>query len=522
MSAVHDASGALDDTQRGSSRVGPLSMPLGRASMLPPAPLEVLPEPGRMAAVRRYMPDPGSLPDVALDRLTRLAGDLLHMPIVVLSLLSANRQEVVSCVGLQEPYASSRVVPLTHSICQYTVASGAPLVIKDTRRHPWVRASRAVHELGVVSYAGIPIVVQGQIVGTLCAVGQSVHAWTQDELRILNDMAAVASDLLEQRAHHDTVAALLEVQREMGELLAAPSPDSHDTFRRMLCCVGERLGWDVMHLWFPEDDGAVLRPVQVWNAPYMNMRVFDERLRSVRLRPGESIAGTAYATRSPFWSADLSGIGHNTRGLFTPIVGVESGFGFPAIVDDEVVAIVSCFSREHRDEDATLVQFSLALGQSIATVCLRERAATALAASRARERSLMDASTEAIVMMGADSVVREWSAGAERMFGYRREQAIGRKLYHLVIPPHLRAKHLTAMARYLETGEARVQRPRRTVTGQRADGTQIAVDMAVMRVPQPQDGPPLFIAVLRAPEPQSAGDDVNAAWPELGPLPPVM
>ena len=46
----------------------------------------------------------------------------------------------------------------------------------------------------------------------------------------------------------------------------------------------------------------------------------------------------------------------------------------------------------------------------------------------------------------------EFNPAAERTFGYTRDEALGRTMAELIVPPSLRERHITAFARFIETG----------------------------------------------------------------------
>ncbi|MDQ5851569.1 MAG: diguanylate cyclase, partial [Chloroflexota bacterium] len=90
--------------------------------------------------------------EAAFDRLTRLAVRMLQVPVALVTLVDKDRQFFKSCVGLPEPWASQRETPLSHSFCQYPVASREPLIITDARTYLLVQDNLAIPDLKVVAY----------------------------------------------------------------------------------------------------------------------------------------------------------------------------------------------------------------------------------------------------------------------------------------------------------------------------------------------------------------------------------
>ena len=85
-----------------------------------------------------------SAPDPAFDRHVRLAAEVLNAPIALVSLIDEDRQFLKSCVGVEEPMASERETPLSHSFCQHAVAQREPLIVPDARDHPVLKHNPAV------------------------------------------------------------------------------------------------------------------------------------------------------------------------------------------------------------------------------------------------------------------------------------------------------------------------------------------------------------------------------------------
>jgi diguanylate cyclase (GGDEF)-like protein/PAS domain S-box-containing protein len=109
-------------------------------------------------------------------------------------------------------------------------------------------------------------------------------------------------------------------------------------------------------------------------------------------------------------------------------------------------------------------------------------------------RSILDAALDCIVVMGTDGLVVDWNPAAETTFGYSREEALGRDLADLIVPPEQRKDHRRGLARYLATGTAHVLGRRLELEAVRADGSRIPVELAITRLDR---HPPMFVGYMR-------------------------
>jgi hypothetical protein len=125
------------------------------------------------------------------DRLARLAAHVLNAPVALVSLVDSDRQFFKSCLGLPEPWATRRGSPLTHSFCQHAVTTREPLIVVDAREHDVLRYNLAIRDMGVIAYAGIPLIdTGGQALGTLCVIDSQPRHWTTQQVELLGDLAA--------------------------------------------------------------------------------------------------------------------------------------------------------------------------------------------------------------------------------------------------------------------------------------------------------------------------------------------
>ncbi|HJR44363.1 MAG TPA: PAS domain S-box protein [Actinomycetota bacterium] len=102
--------------------------------------------------------------------------------------------------------------------------------------------------------------------------------------------------------------------------------------------------------------------------------------------------------------------------------------------------------------------------------------------SERRTRLIIHESGEGFVSIDGESRVQEWNRRAEQIFGWGRDEIIGRPLTETIIPPRLRDAHLAGIARFMETGEGAVLFRPVEVTALHRDGHEFPVEINVWPV----------------------------------------
>jgi PAS domain S-box-containing protein len=161
--------------------------------------VEVLQEPARLDALRR-LALANLEPEEPFDRLTRLAASLCSAPSALLSFVDRDFELLKSAHGLPPALAGLRRISLDYSICRFAVAAREPLVVPDTREHPLLATHPAVVELGVIAFAGVPLLTStGQCLGAIAALDWTPRPWADEQVARLRDLAATAVTELELR-----------------------------------------------------------------------------------------------------------------------------------------------------------------------------------------------------------------------------------------------------------------------------------------------------------------------------------
>ena len=101
-----------------------------------------------------------------------------------------------------------------------------------------------------------------------------------------------------------------------------------------------------------------------------------------------------------------------------------------------------------------------------------------LAAREAHLRSILETIPDAMVVIGERGVMQSFSPAAERLFGWKAEEVVGRNVKMLMPEPY-REAHDAYLDRYLSTGERRIIGIGRVVVGERRDGSTFPMELAV-------------------------------------------
>jgi len=159
------------------------------------------------------------------NRFTRLAHEVLHVPVSLISMVANDHQFFKSEYGSEEPLKSERKTPLSHSFCKHLVASGQPLVIENAREHPLVWDNPAIQDYNTQAYLGMPLtLVDGSTLGSFCAVDHQPRKWDELDTAIMRHLSQIITNEFNARRKvyinpaarpelqelHDSIIALID------------------------------------------------------------------------------------------------------------------------------------------------------------------------------------------------------------------------------------------------------------------------------------------------------------------------
>jgi len=97
----------------------------------------------------------------------------------------------------------------------------------------------------------------------------------------------------------------------------------------------------------------------------------------------------------------------------------------------------------------------------------------------------VSASLDGIIIIDSKGLVVEFSESAERIFGYKKEDILGKSMANLIVPKRYRDAHNNGMARMRETGKANILGQRIEIEALRASGEEFMSELKYVHLLMP-------------------------------------
>ena len=114
----------------------------------------------------------------------------LGVSVCLVTLIDLQRQVFLGSAGSLDPDLIREGTEVEESLCQYVVASGRPLQVDSADLFCSTIPGIEIKEAGMHAYYGEPITVEGQVVGSFCALDDEPHHWTAPERSVVKNWAA--------------------------------------------------------------------------------------------------------------------------------------------------------------------------------------------------------------------------------------------------------------------------------------------------------------------------------------------
>jgi diguanylate cyclase (GGDEF)-like protein/PAS domain S-box-containing protein len=228
-------------------------------------------------------------------------------------------------------------------------------------------------------------------------------------------------------------------------------------------------GWPVGRLLTVGREGV--RGTEVW-------RLADaDRYASLvtSATPGVStarLAERAAALGEPVWTADLVEVGAVSAEAAR--TGLAGAVAFPVRGHDGVLAVLEFFAARPDRPSPEVLDLAAAAVAQLGRLADRDSAVTASADAL----RMAHVAHDAFVAVDDEGRIVEWNPEAESLFGWRRDEVLGRSLVDVAVPPRLRPQYEERF-RQLVAGDLPPIVPRREVTALHRSGAELPVQVTV-------------------------------------------
>ena len=287
--------------------------------------------------------------------------------------------------------------------------------------------------------------------------------------------------------------SLQRVEHDVAQILAEKEGPV-EVYAAVLEAIGRTLGWELGAVWEVGPHDQRLRCVCTWHAGE-GAPEFEALSERLTLAPGEGLPGRLLEAGRPVWISETPDDRNFPRAAAARREGLHAAFGFPLRSPRGIVGLMEFFSREVREPDERLLETMAVIGSQVGQLVARRHAEAEVRASESRLRAMLEAALDAVVTMDARGRVLGWNHAAETTFGYLAHEAIGRDMADLIVPPALRARHRSGLARYLESEHPVVLDRRLELSAVHKNGTEFPVELTITRIKLP--GAPTFTGYLR-------------------------
>jgi diguanylate cyclase (GGDEF)-like protein/PAS domain S-box-containing protein len=409
-----------------------------------------------------------------LDRITRTAAHLFHVPMALVSLLDEDRQWFRSRHGLDIDGT-----PRSISFCAHAIEQPSPMVVTDASLDPRFADNPLVTGAPHIRfYAGHTLhSLHGMPLGTLCILDTRPGSLSEDQKLALADLAMMAENYLhlcEASAETDQARSALERRDWMVEQIVDYARvgiallDARGEFlacnRRFDALVGHGhealLGRNLDFVLAPGDAARGLQAIEA-------ARAGSEKSPELKLRFRRSDGSISWA------QVGISVLPEASTGMARLILvatDINDLQQTQAALESLQFDLENQIQERTRELDATVSE----LRHEIAR---RQRVQAELETSAHQFQRVLANTSDAYIEIDDQDLILTWNDSAERIFGWSEQEAVGKRFGGLCVPDALRTRHELWLRRLRATGISTRMKQRIEISGLRRNGETFPLEL---------------------------------------------
>ncbi|HLO51671.1 MAG TPA: adenylate/guanylate cyclase domain-containing protein [Kamptonema sp.] len=268
---------------------------------------------------------------------------------------------------------------------------------------------------------------------------------------LTQDLVYIGRDITERQRNQQR-----QLVQYVTTLVLSESPTLQQAVEEILAVICESLGWAAGELWmseegerlvskvnrnFPVSDPHLLRCVENWVEPSIEIPEFRAITEKITFAPGRGLPGRVWASGSSHWIYDVVEDEGFLRKEIAAKEGLHGAFGFPILGDYEemmsakaVLGVMTFFSRFPEQLDEDLLQTMAAIGSQVGQFIKRKQAEEALRESEEKMRDLFENATDLIQSVATDGHFLYVNQAWLQTLGYSEEEIAQKTVYDIFHP----------------------------------------------------------------------------------------
>lgn len=194
-------------------------------------------------------------------------------------------------------------------------------------------------------------------------------------------------------------------------------------------------------------------------------------------------------------------------------IGIRAYACHPLIAGGRLLGTLSFGSRREGVFTPELLAIIRALADMVSEAIARKEVDDALAASAAQFRLVVEAAPNGMVMIDEHGVITMVNAQMERLFGYARDEMVGRPI-EILLPERFRGAHPELRRGFSRSPHTRAMGAGRALYGRRKDGSEFPVEIGLNPAETPH-GRVVLAAIIDITERKRTEDTMTRMHEEL-------
>lgn len=288
--------------------------------------------------------------------------------------------------------------------------------------------------------------------------------------------------------------ATIELAARLVTVLAE-APSRQSAVSGVLAEVAGALDAPLAVLWTLDEETGLLTWDQDWSS---DPTIAADRVaagRRATCAPGVGMPGRVLERRQVAWETDIGDAPDPAPEHVARRSGLRSVVAGPLLAPEGVLGVIEFFGREARAPTPDHLDQVTMAGRQLAAFLVRLSVQERLRVSERSSADILNAALDCVILMDHEGRVLDFNPAAEATFGYTRDEALGRSVADLIVPPRHRDAHRRAVAAYVEHRTPTILGSRMDLEGLRADGTIFPVELSITEVGTRE--PPVFAGFLR-------------------------